>query len=119
MIIWHDMGGGVNERLLQMRSLAHTHVEIRGTCVSACTLFLGLPDVCVAPEAHLGFHGPRTALPGIPLPRREWERVTKEMGMEYPLALRQWFMEVARWHTEDYLVLSGTQVIAMGAKSCG
>jgi len=118
MIIWHDMGGSVDERLAQMQALAYTHVEIRGTCVSACTLFLGLPDVCVWPEAILGFHGPRTALPGIPLPRRDWERVTTQMGLEYPLALRQWFMEVARYHTGDYLVLSGAQVIALGARAC-
>ena len=33
-------------------------VRILGTCESACTLWLGLPDdrLCVAPAAWLGFH---------------------------------------------------------------
>ena len=118
IIIWHDMGGGIEDRLRQMHLIGAQHVEIRGECVSACTLFLGLPDVCVWPAAQLGFHGPRTALPGIPLPRREWERVTAEMAAEYPPAIREWFMVEARYHVTDYLVISGAQAIQMGARAC-
>src|SRR4051794_35775205 len=40
-----------------------THVVISGECVSACTLFLGVlrpENVCVMPEAYLGFHSAST-----------------------------------------------------------
>ncbi len=31
-------------------------VKIGGICASACTIFLGLPKVCLGPRAMLGFH---------------------------------------------------------------
>lgn len=31
-------------------------VKIGGICASACTIFLGLPKVCLMPRAMLGFH---------------------------------------------------------------
>jgi hypothetical protein len=42
---------------------AGTKVVISGMCVSACTLFLGVvrpENVCVMPEAYLGFHSAST-----------------------------------------------------------
>lgn len=34
-------------------------VQLRGYCVSACTMFLSLENVCVGPRARFGFHATR------------------------------------------------------------
>lgn len=119
LLVLHDTGGGVDDRLRMMRDLGPAHVEIRGECLSACTMFLGLPDVCVSPGAVLGFHGPTTPLPGIPLPPDDWERATQTMAAQYPPRLRRWFLSDARYYSGDYLTLTGEQVINLGAKPCG
>lgn len=113
--ITHDNGGPVAARFAEMRGM--TGVEISGVCRSACTLYLGLPETCVTPDAVLGFHGPR-ARSALPLPRPEFERITHQMADQYPTALRRWFMEFARYRTEGYYALSGAQVIALGAREC-
>ena len=117
-VVVNDLGGSVDERLIQMNSLQDTSVEIQGTCLSACTMFLGLPHVCVSPQATLGFHGPRTALPGIPLPRKEFEKYSHVMAQEYPPKLRSWFLKEARYHINDIILLSGSEVIKLGSKEC-
>lgn len=119
-VIRHDLGGDLDERVARVERLraAGTPVRIEGTCVSACTLYLGLPAACVAPGARLGFHGPRTRLPGIPLPHADFERQTRVMASYYPGPIRAWFMAEARMVTESYYVISGAQAIAMGARAC-
>ena len=118
--IRYDLGGEVEARIAQIQRwrATGTPVRIEGTCISACTLYLGLPNACVTPGAQLGFHGPRTRLLGIPLPRAEFERQTQIMAAYYPGAIRAWFMSEARMVTESYYVLSGSQAVAMGARAC-
>jgi hypothetical protein len=118
--IRNDLGGAVSQRIAKVEQLraAGTRVRIIGTCVSACTLYLGLPNTCVVPTARLGFHGPSTRLKGIPLPRQEFERVSRQMATYYPGQLRGWFMSEARMRTASYYTISGAQAIAMGAKAC-
>lgn len=115
-----DMGGSVEERIGMVRALAAsgTPVRISGLCVSACTLLLGVPGACVTPEARLGFHGPTSPLPGIPLPRPEFEQVTREMAAHYPPAIAAWFMAEARMTTGRYITISGAEAIRMGARPC-
>lgn len=120
-IVRRDMGGDLNQRVVQVEQMraAGTPVRIEGLCVSACTLYLGLPNACVSPGAALGFHGPRTRLPGIPLPAADFERLTQVMANYYPGAIREWFMREARMlNTSDYYVLTGRQAISMGARQC-
>lgn len=121
MVVRHDMGGSVRERMAQVAllSASATEVRIEGTCVSACTLFLGVPTVCVTPSARLGFHGPSTRNRGLPLPRAEFERISAEMASLYPPMIRSWFMTTARHVTGDYIVISGRDAIAMGVPACG
>lgn len=115
-----DLGGAVSQRIAKVEKLraAGTQVRIIGTCVSACTLYLGLPNTCVLPSARLGFHGPSTRLKGIPLPRQEFERVSRQMAAYYPGQIKGWFMSEARLRTGGYYTISGAQAIAMGAKAC-
>lgn len=120
-IIRHDLGGDLAQRVTQVEELrrAGTPVRIEGVCVSACTLYLGLPNACVMPGAKLGFHGPRTRLPGIPLPHDDFEYQTRVMAGYYPGAIRDWFMTEARMlTTASYYAISGAQAISMGARSC-
>ncbi|MGO4907917.1 hypothetical protein ACEN2J_06235 [Pseudorhodobacter sp. W20_MBD10_FR17] len=118
--IRNDMGGVVSQRMAKVEQLraAGTRVRILGTCVSACTLYLGLPNTCVSRTAKLGFHGPSTRLQGIPLPRQEFERVSRQMAAYYPSQIRGWFMSEARMRTGSYYTISGAQAIAMGARPC-
>lgn len=118
--IRNDLGGAVSQRIAKIEHLraAGTKIRIVGTCVSACTLYLGLPNTCVAPTAQLGFHGPSTRLKGIPLPRQEFERISRQMASYYPSRIRGWFMSQARMRTAGYYTLSGVEAIAMGARAC-
>ncbi|MCC7320316.1 MAG: hypothetical protein IT542_04980 [Rubellimicrobium sp.] len=120
LTIRDDPGGSLAERLalIERYRAAGTALRIEGSCISACTLYLGLPGTCVTRGARLGFHGPRTGLPGIPLPRAEFERLTRVMAAHYPPAIRDWFMTEARLTTTGYHVLSGVQAVAMGAQAC-
>ncbi len=120
MTITRDLGGSVQERIIQVSALSRNGTEVRiiGTCISACTLLLGVPNTCVSPSARLGFHGPATRLRGLPLPRAEYERVSSKMASMYPPRLRKWFMTTARKMTGDYLLISGRDAIAMGARAC-
>jgi ATP-dependent protease ClpP protease subunit len=118
--IRNDPGGPVEARIAQLQALRDkgTPVRIIGTCLSACTLLLGLAQTCVMPDARLGFHGPSTRLKGIPLPREEFERVSRLMAEHYPEPLRRWFLAEARMRTDGYITLRGWQAIAMGARAC-
>lgn len=109
-----DTGGPVAARLDEMRGM--DGVRIEGTCLSACTLYLGLPETCVLPSARLGFHSPSTRS-GILLPPGEWDRVTRLMAEQYPAPLADWFLREARHHTE-LVPLSGAQAISLGARPC-
>ena len=119
--IRNDLGGSVQARIEQVQALRErgTRVRIVGTCVSACTLLLGLAATCVMPEARLGFHGPSTRLKGIPLPHEDFERISRQMADHYPEPLRRWFLAEARLRTDGYITISGRQAIAMGARACG
>jgi len=120
MDVRKDMGGSVEDRLDEIARLeqAGTPVRIVGTCVSACTLYLGLATACVMPKARLGFHGPSTRLKGLPLPREEFERLSRLMAAQYPPAIRAWFMAEARMVTGDYITISGAEAIRLGARPC-
>ena len=119
-VVQYDMGGDVDQRIREVAQLRAqgTEVRIEGTCVSACTLYLGLPNSCVTTNATLGFHGPRTSIPGIPLPREDFERISSTMATYYPGRIRTWFMSKARLITENYYTISGAQAVAMGAHRC-
>lgn len=115
--IRHDMGGSVSARV---EHLAHTTGPIRivGACYSACTLSLGHPQVCVSPDARLGFHGPSTRSV-LPLPREEWERVSREMADHYPPKVRLWFLTTGRFLSAQHMrVMRGAELIGMGVKEC-
>ena len=116
----YDLGGSVELRRREIDLLrgSSERVRIEGLCVSACTLYLALPQTCVSASARLGFHGPASPFPGRKLPKGEFERVSRLMADHYPKLLRKWFLQTGRHLQGDYHLLSGRQVIALGARAC-
>jgi hypothetical protein len=117
-VVMNDRGGLLGQRAEEIRGLVQTgqRVELRGQCLSACTLYLKLPNACVAPNATFGFHGPSWY--GRPLPTDQFEAFSNLMARHYREPLRSWFMNTARYRTSSYYQLSGRQLIAMGYSPC-
>lgn len=63
-------GGNVTGYILRRDELARSGrpVEFRGSCASACTLLMTIPNACVAPDARIGFHAPHFIASGKPAP---------------------------------------------------
>lgn len=83
-----DMGGSVYEYAWTVAKAAHngSQVQIRGTCVSACTLYLAMPkdQVCVTAGARFSFHLPYGAS------RTANNRAADYMMRKYPQWVRNW-----------------------------
>lgn len=119
-VVRNDLGGSIPARLemiTQLRNAGH-RIEIRGNCASACTMYLGLPNTCVARNARLGFHGPSSQYYGISLSPREFDYWSKVMADHYPGALRNWFMTTARHTTMGIITITGAEAIRLGARAC-
>ena len=118
MIVTSDRGGYLaarSDEINRMRAIGQ-RVELRGTCLSACTMYLSLPNICVAPNAVFGFHGPSKS--GTPLPQRDFDYWSGVMAANYSEPLRSWFMTEARYMINGYYQMSGAQLIAMGYPRC-
>ena len=119
VVIRNDPGGVLPARIASIASIRSSgqRVELRGRyCLSACTLYLGLPNACVSPQTRFGFHGP--SMYGRPLKSKDFERWSKVMASHYPEPLRSWFMEKARYQVTGYVNLRGEDLIRMGVERC-
>lgn len=117
--VMNDRGGDVETRMreIQFASIHYQKIEIGGeVCLSSCTMFLGLSQVCVHPNTRFGFHGPTDH--GAPLNRERFEYWSKLIASYYPPQLRSWYMTEARYLTKGYYSLSGKHLIRMGLRSC-
>jgi hypothetical protein len=118
LIVNSDRGGKLGQRSREIRSLRAEgkRVELRGTCLSACTMYLSLPNVCVSSSARLGFHGPTRN--GQQLSQREFDHWSDVMADNYREPLRSWFLTQARYTTSGYVQVSGSELIQMGYPQC-
>jgi hypothetical protein len=88
--------------------------HIDTNCPSACTMFLSVRNVCIAPEATLAFHAGGNMKGGVPNPHR-----TAQMLSTYKPALRQYltsnhFMDTFAFHT-----ISGEEMVKrFGYRAC-
>ncbi|WP_231725076.1 hypothetical protein [Thalassovita mediterranea] len=117
----NDGGGSLPARLNELRQLRNSgqRVEIRrGYCNSACTLYLGLENTCVSPNARFGFHGPQIATRGLRMLPDDFEKWSRTMAEHYPSQLKGWFLQTAR-HSEKLITVRGAQLIQMGVPRCG
>ena len=121
MIVGNDPGGSVPDRLALIERLRRdgTRVEITGDyCLSACTLYLGLPRACADPDTVFGFHGPGSAVYGIGLTPDAFDHWSRVMARHYPERLRGWYLSVARKRTTGFYSVKGSALIEMGVASC-
>jgi hypothetical protein len=118
----HNHRGGLVSRIAAEVDAAGNsgrRVEISGGCWSSCTMYLGLPDVCVDPKAKFGFHGPSSGQFGIGVLPKTFETASRVMAAHYPEPIRSWFMREGRNVTVGFTVMTGADLIAMGtAKRC-
>ena len=117
-IVQSDRGGWLSQRSQEIRQMRATgqRVELRGICLSACTMYLSLPNTCVARDASLGFHGPSRN--GRRLSKRDFDHWSRVMADNYREPLRSWFMNTGRHRTWGYHTISGAELIRMGYQQC-
>ncbi|SOB92235.1 hypothetical protein SAMN05877809_101516 [Rhodobacter sp. JA431] len=118
LVVRSDWGGYLAKRRREIDTLraSGTRVELRGTCISACTMYLSLPNVCVAPTAVFGFHGPSRS--GTPLPREKFDYWSEIMASGYREPLLSWYMSTGRHTIVGYYEVTGTRLIEMGYPPC-
>ena len=87
--------------------------RIEGHCQSACTLFLGIKNVCVEPGARLLFHA------GHDRQRNITAKSTNHMLAAYKPALRQYLVSNHYMDTLAFHTISGRELIdKFGYKAC-
>jgi hypothetical protein len=119
IVITGDPGGSVRERYNEIRQINRLgqKVEIRrGNCMSSCTMYLGANNVCVSPQATLGFHGPSNH--GAKLSADKFDQWSRVISSHYPAAIRTWYMTSARFKIYSATRLSGTELIRLGVPRC-
>jgi hypothetical protein len=113
-VVTQDAGGLISQRVHYIEHVAKK-VEIYGECNSSCTMLLSVPDVCVHPEARLGFHGP--SFFGQPLPSDMFDHWSNVMAKYYPPDIRTQFMKTWRYSQRLHYV-SGKYLNDLGFKRC-
>ena len=114
-----DRGGSIAAYLMDIHAAAGRRHEIRGDCMSACTMWLGHRGVCVAPDAVLWFHG---ASDGVQAMRQAnpWRAIDPQANAAllamYPPRVRA---VVAPWlDSPAWRTLTGVELIALGVPAC-
>ena len=80
--------------------------RIDGHCQSACTMFLSIRNVCIAPGATLLFHAGGSMQKGIINPS-----TTQEMLSKYNAALRQYVTDNHYMDTFTFHPISGRDIV--------
>ena len=118
-IIGNDRGGYIGARAREIAAMnaSETRVELRGRiCLSACTMYLGVGNICVDPRTTFGFHGPSRH--GTALGQDEFHHWSRVMANHYNPPLRTWFWETARHRIAGYYRMTGSQLIRLGYPAC-
>ena len=118
-IVGNDRGGYIGARAIEVAELnaSGTRIELRGdVCLSSCTMYLGVDDMCLLPGTIFGFHGPSRH--GRALPQAQFEHWSQIMAQHYHPALQTWFLQDARHATSGYKRISGRQLISIGYPAC-
>jgi hypothetical protein len=117
--ISYNQGGYIAnyQRQFDQALFKNEQYRIKGSCLSACTIFLGLPKVCVYPKALFGFHGAWPKAGNA----KEQRRADARMGDYLPPRLKTLYMQTWRHNgAMSFKVLTGTQIVAIqpGLKIC-
>ncbi len=110
VVVMKDVGGLVTDYQAQTELYRASNREVRlHECRSACTMALGLPNVCVYPDSILKFH--------LAYDMRNHQtdfNVSQQLFESYPAAVRARLGGLTR----DYKVLRGSELIALGVRNC-
>lgn len=114
-----DRGGAMSDYVSRIASSVGQRHEIRGDCMSACTMWLGHSNACVAPDAVLYFHGASDALRAM-RSSNPWKSISAEGNAAlmafYPARVRS---VVRPWlQSPEFKTLTGAQLIQLGVRSC-
>lgn len=115
IIIKHDNGGSIEQKIVEINSIDE-NVIIDGFCASSCTMMLKI--ACVTPNSTLLFHGPSSQFYGIGLPKKDFEKWSAIMADYYPPKIKEWFMNKARYITVGGITMTGKEAIKLGARKC-
>jgi hypothetical protein len=87
----NDEGGLLGEYVERYRAMAARgdRLVVDGPCYSACTLALGIVDVCATPRASFGFHMAQSMTLFGYFPSYYWSRY---MMAHYPPEIRAWIV---------------------------
>ena len=113
-----DPGGSITERMQQIERIERSGVRfvIDGLCASACTMYLGLKNVCVAPRTTLGFH---TASVQGPMGMRAPSKFGNALLMSYyPPKIRQWVKENKALDQEELTAMTAEEAWELGIERC-
>ena len=113
-----DSGGNLRSYVADVQRLNAQGAPkaIRGVCVSACTIYLGVKNVCVEPTAQLWFHAAH--LPGDSSPDTLG---SLEMLAFYPPRVREWIIQsgaLVSTGFDNSKMLSGKDLTSLGVPAC-
>lgn len=117
-----SLGRGEGGRILDFLPIVQQYnasgevFRIQGACKSACTLFLGIRNVCIERDATLMFHGGHDIQENVTGPDT---RASRAMLYRYNEALRQYLLEGHYMDSEEYHTLTGSELIdRFGYREC-
>src|SRR5262249_26925179 len=107
----NDQGGLLGEYVEKYRAMAARGdtLVVDGPCYSACTLALGIVDVCATPRASFGFHMAQSMTLFGYFPDYYWSRY---MMAHYPPEIRAWIVSKGGL-TPDLKILRGEELLAL------
>jgi len=107
----NDEGGLLGKYVEKYRVMAARGdtLVVDGPCNSACTLALGIVDVCVTPRASFGFHMAQTLTPIGYFSSDYWSRY---MMAYYPPEIREWIISKGGL-TPELKILHGEELAAL------
>lgn len=115
-----DPGGNIAARDAYINELNRRGMRVELTadyCASACTMFLGVEDMCVSPQTIFGFHGPAVQgfIGRVPLDGLSAYLSSQTIAGHYPQPLRRAFMARYRHIINGPMAeMRGEEMIARG-----
>jgi hypothetical protein len=121
IIIKYGRGGRMDEHTLRFADyrLTKAKVEIRGPCLSACTIvlaYVGPELLCVAPDGYMAFHAVRSGEKGELMPLE-----TRFLYSIYPEKVRDWIDRHGGWQKlplNGFWTMYDRELWAMGYPKC-
>src|SRR5258708_3951415 len=122
VVIDYDPGGNPGRfwTLFQYYAHMNTKVEVRGDCMSACTLIVGAIDkskLCFGPNGKLHFHQGRSSSDDNSVSVSP-ETITQWMFDRYPSDIQNWIGNVENLPTEGFWTLHAQDLWKMGYHKC-